>query len=108
MEKATIIEAANISADVYMSEDLLLRGLRGSFTEGFERGVEWYLSSIWHDAKEEKPVLDVKVVLKFSNDVVLIGMYKEWGYSYFSKEPLRGESVVKWAYFNDLLPPRLK
>lgn len=108
MEKATIIEAANISADVYMSEDLLLRGLRGSFRLGFERGVEWYVGAIWHDAKVEKPKFDKCVILEFGNGVRVIGQYKKWGYSYFSKEPLRGESVVKWAYFEDLLPPQPK
>lgn len=70
-----------------------------NFNEGFIKGAEWRINSVWHDTKTEqakkKPAL-VEYSLLNGN----------FGYLVTPRPDELGNSITRFAYLDDLFPER--
>lgn len=96
MNKENIEEAAREYSSIwagtpYHVDDILKRC---QFESGFERGAEWRIDSVWHDASEI-PDLGEEIIVELLGKIYDYGIY-DIGDSIHPK--------AKWAYMKDLLP----
>lgn len=62
--------------------------------QSIRRGIEKYLSFIWHDVSEEPEDKDEVFLVQWKR-----GYYDLTGYS-----PLTWRTIKRWAYLDDLIP----
>lgn len=65
------------------------------------KGIEWYLQSLWHDAKEEPRNKASVLVIGGDNDdiVYFLGSdYQDWNHE------VELWDIDKWCYLSDILP----
>lgn len=65
------------------------------FNEGFVKGAEWRINSVWHKP-DEQPNGMFAIIMQLDTDVE--------EYSFGVKELYEG--TIRWAYVSDLLPER--
>lgn len=68
------------------------------FYEGFIKGAEWRINSVWHEASEQ-PELGEKILIQSKLGGV-ITLYVDLDI----KATFKRFNVVRWAYVSDLLP----
>ena len=72
--------------------------------DAFRAGAEWFKQALWHDASEE-PEIDKPLIIQY------ISLMNEVSYDKdrrIAKHPwklnVEGLRIIKWCYFDDLLP----
>lgn len=73
---------------------------RGLFAYSFEKGAEWRINSVWHDAREkpDKGKLLIVEDIDGAYDLVYLTKSKPW------EELSEKDHYMRWAYIEDLLP----
>lgn len=82
-------------------DDPKVRGMSIGGYDGFIKGAEWRINSVWHDAKEE-PKDKSKFLISYEekHPVLYTEKINEW------EEYAKSSKVKYWAYLDDLLPPK--
>lgn len=74
------------------------------FKEGFMKGAEWRINSVWHSGngvpkKHEDLVIELDTgfhICQFKDGYSFLGYYDDRGFIAFE--------VIRWAYLKDLMP----
>lgn len=79
--------------DYYYNPDL-----QPAYIDGFKRGANWRIDSVWHEASEE-PERN-RIYIAQLGDSAFDTFYDPENWANFS----RGINIQRWAYVEDLLP----
>lgn len=72
--------------------------------DAFKAGVEWFKEALWHDAKEE-PEIDKPLIIQYISLMNEVSYDKDRRIAKYSwKLNVEGLRIIKWCYFDDLLP----
>lgn len=72
---------------------------RGLFAYSFEKGAEWRINSVWHDASETPQHSGMLIAIKQDGTPIVCGPNNSnW------KIAVRIFHIVRWAYIENLLP----
>lgn len=72
--------------------------------DAFKAGVEWFKEALWHDAKEE-PEIDKPLIIQYISLMNEVSYDKDRRIAKYSwKLNVEGLHIIKWCYFDDLLP----
>lgn len=103
IDEKKITEAAIQNADKYNPCRSTLdkeEACRASFKDG----VEWFKEALWHDAKEE-PEIDKPLIIQYISLMNEVSYDKDRRIAKYSwKLNVEGLRIIKWCYFDDLLP----
>lgn len=70
------------------------------FNEGFIKGVNWRINSVWHDTNE-KPENDRAYLAEYMDGAFIV-FYSNIEFDVMAK----AYKIRRWAYIDDLLPKR--
>lgn len=103
IDENKIAEAADLNADKYNPCRSTLdkeEACRASFNDG----VEWFKKAIWHDASEE-PEIDKPLIIQYISLMNEVSYDKDRRIAIYPwKLNVEGLRIIKWCYFDDLLP----
>lgn len=72
--------------------------------DAFRAGVEWFKEALWHDAKEE-PEIDKPLIIQYISLMNEVSYDKDRRIAKYSwKLNVEGLRIIKWCYFDDMLP----
>ena len=72
--------------------------------DAFKAGVEWFKEALWHDAKEE-PEIDKPLIIQYISFMNEVSYGKDRRIAKYPWElNVEGLRIIKWCYFDDLLP----
>lgn len=103
IDENKIIEAAIKNADKYnpcrstLDREEVCRA-------SFEDGAKWFKSALWHDASEE-PEIDKPLIIQYISLMNEVSYDKDRRIAKYPwKLNVEGLRIIKWCYFDDLLP----
>lgn len=72
--------------------------------DAFREGAKWFKEALWHDAKEE-PEIDKPLIIQYISLMNEVSYDKDRRIAKYSwKLNVEGLRIIKWCYFDDLLP----
>lgn len=72
--------------------------------DAFREGAKWFKEAIWHDAKEE-PEIDKPLIIQYLSLMNEVSYDKDRRIAKYPwKLNVYGLRIIKWCYFDDLLP----
>lgn len=78
------------------------------FKEGFMKGAEWRINSVWHDAEEQPKDWNETCLVELKSGgrsfCLLSNFDHAGGFSCMDGIHNKNIHVIKWAYIKDLLP----
>lgn len=103
IDENKIAEAADLNADKYNPCRSTLdkeEACRASFKDG----VEWFKKALWHDASE-KPEIGKPLIIQYISFMNEVSYGKDRRIAKYPWElNVEGLRIIKWCYFDDLLP----
>lgn len=107
-----IEEAAKVVVEKEYAKDIPI--IKGTFKNGFNTGINWFLDNLWHDASEE-PERDRDILLEYENGhpsdarmrlpYQYENIYSDLCKKYWSVM-VKIEKITRWLYIDDLLKGR--
>lgn len=107
-----IEEAAKVVVEKEYAKDIPI--IKGTFKNGFNTGINWFLDNLWHDASEE-PERDRDILLEYENGhpsdarmrlpYQYENIYSDLCEKYWSVM-VKIEKITRWLYIDDLLKGR--
>lgn len=102
-------EVAKVVVEKEYAKDIPI--IKGTFKNGFNTGINWFLDNLWHDVSEE-PERDRDILLEYENghpsDVrkrlpyQYENIYSSLCEKYWSAM-VKIEKITRWLYIDDLL-----
>lgn len=72
--------------------------------DAFKAGVEWFKKALWHDASE-KPEIGKPLIIQYISFMNEVSYGKDRRIAKYPWElNVEGLRIIKWCYFDDLLP----
>lgn len=72
--------------------------------DAFRKGAEWFKNALWHDASEE-PEIDKSLIIQYISLMNEVSYDKDRRIAKYPwKLNVEGLRIIKWCYFDDLLP----
>lgn len=72
--------------------------------DAFCEGAKWFKEALWHDAKEE-PEIDKPLIIQYISLMNEVSYDKDRRIAKYPwKLNVEGLRIIKWCYFDDLLP----
>lgn len=72
--------------------------------DAFRKGAEWFKNALWHDASEE-PEIDKPLIIQYISLMNEVSYDKDRRIAKYPwKLNVEGLRIIKWCYFDDLLP----
>lgn len=72
--------------------------------DAFKAGVKWFKKALWHDASE-KPEIGKPLIIQYISFMNEVSYGKDRRIAKYPWElNVEGLRIIKWCYFDDLLP----
>lgn len=104
-DEKKIEDAAKVVVEKEYTKDIPI--IKNTFKNGFHKGIDWFLDSLWHDASKEIPKEKAELFVKLGNEY--FSAYRMEDYYYVTdinntcEVLVKTYEVTRWLYIDDLL-----